>query len=235
MFTTIFVYFQRWQGHIQECILLCCSFLNIYITNDHLKPINNNNIYLLLQIPQTNITSAWYAVQDPLWFCVCIINSYITLLNWPIVNLLILFILFSYVFCILVNDNTLCFIGSHYRSVNYYNYISVWPYHIGIHYGDRKLSKSKATGLDMISMKLLKLSSCTASQHLTGICNLSIQTGIFPDNWKIARVVLIFKSGNTSDFGNYRPISVLPICSKILERHVHDYYYLTCHHRLLDQ
>ncbi len=40
----------------------------------------------------------WSAVQGPLWYCVCIINSYSTLLNWPNVSLLILFILFSNVF-----------------------------------------------------------------------------------------------------------------------------------------
>ncbi len=50
-------------------------------------------------------------------------------------------------------------------------------------------------------------------------------------------MVPIFKSEHTSDLGNYRPISVLPISSKILERHVYDYYYeyLTCHHHLLDE
>ncbi len=91
------------------------------------------------------------------------------------------------------------------------------------------MSNSKATGLDMISIKLLKLSSSTVSKHTTGICNLSIQTGIFLGNWKIARVVPIFKSGNTTDFGNNRPISVLPICSKILERHVYDIIMRTYH------
>ncbi len=58
----------------------------------------------------------------------CIFNSYSTLPNWPITSLLILFISFSNVFC------TIYFIGSPYRSVSYYNYISVWPYYIVIPY-----------------------------------------------------------------------------------------------------
>ncbi len=70
-------------------------------------------------------------------FCstVCIINSYSTLLNWPIVSLLILFhfILFSNVFCcILVHDYALCFIGSPCCSFSCYNFISVWPFNIVI-------------------------------------------------------------------------------------------------------
>ncbi len=72
------------------------------------------------------------------------------------------------------------------------------------------LSNSKATGLDMISIKLLKLSSSTVSKYITGICNLSIQTGIFPDNWKIARVVQFSKVetlviSETTDLYQYIP------------------------------
>ncbi len=65
-----------------------------------------------------------------------IINSYSTLLNWPIVSLLILFLSFSNVFGILVHDYTLCFICSPCCNVSYYNYISVWPYFIVIHWMD---------------------------------------------------------------------------------------------------
>ncbi len=72
-----------------------------------------------------------------LWCCVCIVNSYSALLNWPIVILLILlcFTICSNVFCILVHDYTLYFIGSP-CCVSYYNYISVWPYYIVIQYSN---------------------------------------------------------------------------------------------------
>ncbi len=61
----------------------------------------------------------------------CIINSYSTLPNWPIVSLLILcyFISFCY---ILVHDYTQYFVGSPCCSVSYYNYIFVWPYYVVI-------------------------------------------------------------------------------------------------------
>ena len=52
-----------------------------------------------------------------------------------------------------------------------------------------------------------------------------MKTSIFPDDWKKAKVTPIFKSGDRSDVGNYRPISILPIVSKIIERAVHNQLY----------
>ena len=48
--------------------------------------------------------------------------------------------------------------------------------------------------------------------------NLSITKGIFPNELKVARVIPLFKSGDETSFSNYRPVSVLPLFSKILER-----------------
>ena len=61
------------------------------------------------------------------------------------------------------------------------------------------------------------------------IFNLSLQTGIFPDKIKIARVTPLFKGGENYELGNYRPISVLPCFSKILEKIMYNrlYKYLT--------
>ncbi len=67
---------------------------------------------------------------------------------------------------------------------------------------------NKASGLDGINIKLFKEYVNVISPHITGICNASINIGQFTDNWKKARVVLIFRNGNTIDFGNYWPISV---------------------------
>ena len=44
---------------------------------------------------------------------------------------------------------------------------------------------------------------------------------MFPSEWKLAKVIPIFKSGSRLDISNYRPISILPVASKILEKHVH--------------
>ena len=53
---------------------------------------------------------------------------------------------------------------------------------------------------------------------LTHICNKSFSSGLFPSELKIANVVPIFKSGDEMVFSNYRPVSVLPVFSKLLER-----------------
>ena len=50
------------------------------------------------------------------------------------------------------------------------------------------------------------------------IFNLSLQKGSFPDELKIAKVTPVFKDGDVNELGNYRPISVSPCFSKILER-----------------
>ena len=63
------------------------------------------------------------------------------------------------------------------------------------------------------------------SEPISHIINLSISSGIVPKEMKIARVVPIFKSGDRDHFSNYRPVSVLPIFSKLLERVVYNRIY----------
>ena len=82
----------------------------------------------------------------------------------------------------------------------------------------RNLKTSKATGIDNIPAKVLKISAEVVGPALTWIYNLSIKTGIYVDEWKKAWVMPIFKSEDRQKCENYRPISILPIISKILER-----------------
>ena len=56
---------------------------------------------------------------------------------------------------------------------------------------------------------------------LTHIMNLSLSSGLVPEQMKVARVIPLFKSGTLSLFTNYRPVSVLPVFSKFLERIVY--------------
>ena len=55
---------------------------------------------------------------------------------------------------------------------------------------------------------------------LCKLINLSISTNTFPNHWKIAKVTALYKGGARNDINNYRPMSVLPILSKIFEKHV---------------
>ena len=80
-----------------------------------------------------------------------------------------------------------------------------------------KFPAGKSAGYDNIPMSIIKRSINSISSPLKQIVNLSIIHGIVPNRMKIARGVPIFKSGDTALFSNYRPISVLPCFSQILE------------------
>ena len=100
----------------------------------------------------------------------------------------------------------------------------------------QQLSTSKVTGLDDHSSYFLKTATSSISPSLAAIFNLSISCGVFPDLWKTAKVSPLHKDGSLFDQSNYRPISVLAVVSKILERHVHQtfYYFLSQHELLLN-
>ena len=89
------------------------------------------------------------------------------------------------------------------------------------------LDVNKASGLDKISARMLKGTAPSITPIITALFNMSLSTGIFPDSWKSSLIVPIPKPGDSSNPGNYRPISLLPIVSKLLEKHVYD---LLCEH-----
>ena len=118
------------------------------------------------------------------------------------------------------------------NSANYYqnpsqdilfNFSEIHPDEVIHQLANLKISKS--TGIDNIPSKALKIAANIIGPSLTWIFNLSIKTGIYVDEWKKARVVPIYKSGNRQKCENYRPISILPIISKILERSVFNQIY----------
>ena len=98
------------------------------------------------------------------------------------------------------------------------------------------LDTTKAAGLDGYPAKILKSAAPIIAKYITQIYNLSIQSGIFPDEWKTAKVIPLHKCKSLTDKANFRPISLLSIISKILERHVFDstYAFLTHHNLLYD-
>ena len=78
-------------------------------------------------------------------------------------------------------------------------------------------------GFDKISTEILLLTYKSILSHLTFFFNLCLQTASFPDKLKIAIIKPIHKAGDKNAFNNYRPISLLPVFSKILEKILHSY------------
>ena len=88
-----------------------------------------------------------------------------------------------------------------------------------------KIDSNKSTGIDGISSRMLKLAAPIIAPSIAKLINLSFSLNQFPKHWKTARITPIFKNGNQTEVTNYRPISVLPILSKIAERHVNNALY----------
>ena len=86
---------------------------------------------------------------------------------------------------------------------------------------DCDLNSNKSCGPDNIKAKILKISLPVITPLLTSLCNDCLQYGVFPKCLKIAKVVPIFKSGCNYDICNYRPISILSVFSKIIEKIVY--------------
>jgi hypothetical protein len=84
-----------------------------------------------------------------------------------------------------------------------------------------KMLKNSSAGWDEISPKVVRSSIESFITPLTHVLNRSIVSGIVPKELKIAKVIPIFKSGDKMSINNYRPVSVLPCFSKILEKIVH--------------
>ena len=98
------------------------------------------------------------------------------------------------------------------------------------------INASKATGLDGINPRFLKLSHDLIAEPICRIINCSLTTGTIPIDWKIAKVSPLYKDGSRNEILNYRPISVLPVMGKILELIVHDQTMsLFCDNNLLDK
>ena len=80
------------------------------------------------------------------------------------------------------------------------------------------LNSKKAHGCDEISIAMLKLCAPAVAKPLNMIFDKCLSEGTFPNAWKLANVQPIHKKDCRQTKSNYRPISLLPVCGKILER-----------------
>ena len=84
------------------------------------------------------------------------------------------------------------------------------------------MKPSKAPGIDSITGRFLRDGASVLALPISQLCNLSITSATFPSSCKIAKLKPLFKKRCKTDPQNYRPISMLPIVSKIIEKVIHD-------------
>ena len=99
------------------------------------------------------------------------------------------------------------------------------------------LKSKKSCGYDEITARILKISSPFIVSPLTYICNRMLTTGTFPDRLKFLEIKLMYKKGEKTLIANYRPISLLPVFSKIFEKVIYKrlYYHLTSNNILVKE
>ena len=81
-----------------------------------------------------------------------------------------------------------------------------------------ELNPQKIAGFDAIPSKIIKDSVTVLTSPLTNLCNTSVVESLFLSDLKYANVTPLYKKDDSTNKENYRPISILPSISKILER-----------------
>ena len=96
------------------------------------------------------------------------------------------------------------------------------------------IKKRYSQTLDDIQALFLKSAATPLSDSIVKIYNLSINSGVLPHMWKHAKVIPLYKKKSQDDVNNYRPISILPIASENIEKHVsvHLFGYISSHNLL---
>ena len=85
----------------------------------------------------------------------------------------------------------------------------------------KSIDISKSSAIDGLSSKIIKDAFIALCDKLTKLFNLSLNSGKFPDAWKLATVIPLQKEGDKSDVTNLRPVSLLPLPGKLLEKIIH--------------
>lgn len=80
-----------------------------------------------------------------------------------------------------------------------------------------RLNPNKACGTDSITTRELELGQQSICISINSIANKALETRTYPGKWKVSRVNAAFKKGISKDRGNYRPLSLLSVSSKLVE------------------
>ena len=110
------------------------------------------------------------------------------------------------------------FLESDSSSTNLFHFRTIFVISVALRLN--KLLASKSTGMDNIPAKVLKITANIIAPSLTYIFNISLQSGIYVDDWQLAKIIPIYKSEDRKKCENYRPISILPVISKVSESEI---------------
>jgi len=80
------------------------------------------------------------------------------------------------------------------------------------------LIPKNSCGFDLLTNRMLKKERVLFSKVLIDLINETLSLGVFPEALKVAKVIPIFKKGDQTNMNNYRPIALLPVLSKVLEK-----------------
>ena len=111
---------------------------------------------------------------------------------------------------------------SYMESINVDQSIYLVPTDVNEIHRILKQIKTKSAGWDEINNEVIMQSFHTFSNVLVHLVNLSLLNGVFPNEMKIAKVIPLYKNGNNKIVSNYRPVSILPIFSKLYERIIYN-------------
>ena len=86
----------------------------------------------------------------------------------------------------------------------------------------KQTDSKKSDGPDLIPARLIKDCAHELAPSITHLVNVILETSTIPNDFKIGRISAIYKSGEKNQLNNYRPITVLPILSKIMEKGIYN-------------
>ena len=90
----------------------------------------------------------------------------------------------------------------------------------GVYNALKYLKQSGTRDLDGLDTNILRLAAPLITNTLTYVFNLCIMKSTFPTAFKMAKVIPLYKSGDSANPSNYRPISIVSVISKPLEKHI---------------